>query len=308
MARAAPFTPLAPLEKLPLAVRKDLRDNYESEKAALEAKISEMLGTPFKININPNEVWAYNPADNNTSAGGLIKRYVEGFISALEYFLDKHGEEGKTHFNEAVTKSELTVNANELGDKAETISADVKDGVFRILFHHKKLGDNQRYLRDYLLKAVEEVPRAGLSIVAKTSIENSYNSEIDDVTSAIADILNIPDLVLEPNFEENFAALREGEVDDKGWESTFGNATLQYFSSGLLNQLEKQGFKGDDMLQEGIAEILTSKKIKLRVAKATKNNSYHEVFFEDGVLIIQTMPKHWWFNVRDVGNGLVNLL
>lgn len=43
--------------------------------------------------------------------------YVEGFISALKTYLKKYGDDGKTHFNEAVTQSELAVVVNELGDK-----------------------------------------------------------------------------------------------------------------------------------------------------------------------------------------------
>ncbi|KAF8069114.1 hypothetical protein FPV67DRAFT_1415204 [Lyophyllum atratum] len=220
MPKVAPFVPKPAIEKLPLAVRKDIRDNYESEKADFEATITELLGTPFHININAGEVWAYNPPDSNTSAGGTLKRYVEGFVDALKSYLTKFGDEGKTHFNEAVTQSELSVNA-------ETITCDVKDGVFRILFHHQKLGYNQSYISDHLLKAIENVPRAGFSVVAKHSIEEHYNSEIEDVTKEIGEILAMPDVVLDPNFEENYAALSVKE--DKDWHQNFGKATFQYF-------------------------------------------------------------------------------
>lgn len=43
--------------------------------------------------------------------------YVDGFIYALKSFITAHGDEGKAHFNEAVTQSELALAANELGDK-----------------------------------------------------------------------------------------------------------------------------------------------------------------------------------------------
>lgn len=89
MAKATPFVPKAPLEKLPLAARKDsmlnfivvrlytdcfytVRDNYESKKEEYEIQISELLGTPFVLNINANEVWAYNPLDSGSSPGGTF--------------------------------------------------------------------------------------------------------------------------------------------------------------------------------------------------------------------------------------------
>ncbi|KAG6838389.1 hypothetical protein H0H93_006895, partial [Arthromyces matolae] len=102
------------------------------------------------------------------------------------------------------------------------------DGVFRILFHHQKLAYNQNYLREFLLKAIEDVPRAGFSIVAKNSIEEHYTSEIDDVTTAIGEILALPDVVLDPNFEANYEALTAVKTD-KDWHRNFGKATYAYF-------------------------------------------------------------------------------
>ncbi|KAG6813507.1 hypothetical protein H0H93_013364 [Arthromyces matolae] len=120
MPKAPAFTPKPALEKIGLAVRKDIRDKYESEKEELEATISQLLGVTFHVEINANEVLPYNPANSNASVGAMFKRYVDGFITALKGYLDKFGDEGKTHFNDAVTKSELTLNVNELGDKVKT--------------------------------------------------------------------------------------------------------------------------------------------------------------------------------------------
>jgi hypothetical protein len=51
-----------------------VRDNYESEKEDYETKVSELIGVPFKININAGEVWAY--ASEGSSAGRTFKGYV----------------------------------------------------------------------------------------------------------------------------------------------------------------------------------------------------------------------------------------
>ncbi|KAG6854500.1 hypothetical protein C0991_006102 [Blastosporella zonata] len=289
MPKAPAFVPKPAIEKLGLAIRKDIRDKYESEKDELEAAIGKLLGVSFHVEINANEVLAYNPENSNSSVGAMLKRYVEGFISALKWYLDKFGDEGKVHFNDAVTKSELTVNVNELGDKGDTISADVKDGVFRILFHQDKLGYNQNNLNEFLLKAIESVPRAGFSIVAKTSIEEHFKSEIDEVQAEIGEILAMRDVVLDPNFEENYAAL--SVKPDQKWHVNFGLVTLAYFKNGLKSQLINQKFKGDDMLQEGLAELLSSKTFKVRVVKTTKTTI--ETVLENGVVYFQVSLTKW---------------
>ncbi|ESK83380.1 hypothetical protein Moror_15647 [Moniliophthora roreri MCA 2997] len=306
MARKPAFAPKEPIEKLPLAVRKDLRDNYEAKKAELEGKIAELLGIDsFKANLNANEIWAYN-TDARQSIGGMFYRYVDGFLSCLKRYIDNFDDDGRVHFNEAVSQSELQIHVNPLGDKAPTIDCDIKDGIFNILFHHENLGYNQDYIYSELLKAVERAPREGLSIRAKKSVQEEYEENIDDLRDKIAETLAMPNLVIEPSFEENFKALKTAKGDNSSWEESFGRATLGYIN-GLKSQLERQGFKGDEMLQEGLAEVMTAQKIVFLVVPEIKKR-YHEVILEDGVLYLRTIPNEWWVNVDEAGSGLVDML
>ncbi|KAG6855471.1 hypothetical protein H0H87_002368 [Tephrocybe sp. NHM501043] len=203
MPKSLAFEPKPAIEKLSISIRKDIRGKYESDKDELEASIGELLGASFHVEINTNEVLAYNPPGLTSSVGAMFKRYVEDYISALEAYLEKFGDEGKIHFLEAVSRFELTLPVNELGDQETTISADIKDGVFRILFHHERLGYNKNSLSDFFSKAVESIQRAGYSIVAKTSIEEHFHSEIEELMAEIGEILAMPDVVLDPDFEEN---------------------------------------------------------------------------------------------------------
>ncbi|KAG6849910.1 hypothetical protein H0H93_003778 [Arthromyces matolae] len=75
---------------------------------------------------------------------------------------------------------------------------------------------------------------------------------------------------------------------------------------GLKYQLERQGFKGDDMLQEGLAELVTTKTFQIRVVKKTKNTI--ETVLENGTVYIQMTAEKWWYNASDAGAGLVDLL
>lgn len=303
MAKGA-FTPKPALDKLPLAVRKDIRDKYDENKADLESQISKLLGTSFTLEINPNEVVAYVKEDSRVSIGGMFTSYVNGFISALKSYLEKYGDDGKAHFNAAVSKSQLSINVNELGDSGPTISADVKDGVYRILFNHDRVGYNMSSQNDWILPAIEAVPTGGFSLQAKSSIE-SYNDQIGDLQKEIAGITGIPNVALDPNFEENYKAL--SALPDSKWQANFGRVHISYFE-GLKAQLESQGFKKDDMLQEGLQEVLESKTFKIRIVKKTTGDKTNETIIEDGVVYLQTTVERWNYNARDMGAGLVKLL
>lgn len=305
MPKPQPFTPKPALEKLPLAVRKDLRDNFEAEKEDWETQISDLLGAPFKINFNANEVWAY--ASDGSSAGSIFANYAKGFIDALKYFLDKFGDIGKEYFNQTVTQSELSLGVNTLGEKAPVISAEIKDGVFRILFRSDCLGYNTSSIYETIVPAIEGVPREGFSLQAKHSIEENYNSEIEELQKEIGEILAMPDVILDPNFEENYQALVKGKKD-QDWQRNFGATHFAYFKDGLKWQLEYQKFKGDEMLQEGLAETLTSKTFKIRVVDKLNKGYCNEVVLENGVMYLQSTPDKWYYNTSDMGSGLVDLL
>ncbi|KAJ6518893.1 hypothetical protein C8R45DRAFT_1084963 [Mycena sanguinolenta] len=311
MPKAIPFAPKPAIAKLPLAVRKD-KD--------FQARIKELTGVDFTININAAEVWAYAAADN-TAAGTCFSGYVEGFVSALKAFMVKFEDNGKEFFNAAVTQSELTLTVNTLGDKAGTIDSAVKDGVYCILFHQERLGYNQSWLENTMLPAIESAPREGFSLSAKSSIENDYESEIEELQEEINKLCGA-DFTLDPNFEENYKALTAaGDKASGGWQKSLGGTVLRYFQ-GLKWQLEHQGsprvnfvfvaimsalgFKNDEMLQEGLQEVVETKTFKVRVVP--KANSTTETVLEDGVIYLQCAADCWGRNANDMGEELIKLL
>ena len=221
-----------------------------------------------------------------------LARYAEGFVECLKRFIDTYEDEGKAHFNAAVTESELKLGVNPLGDNAPYIDCTVKDGALWILFQHTSLGSNQSYIYDAILAAVEAAPREGLSLRAKHSIAESWEENIDGLKKQLAAVTGISDsdLTLEPNFEENYKVLKSGKSDD-GWEESFGRASFDYFEN-FKDNLIRQGFQGDDMLQEGLQDSLTSKKILLQVVSKIEA-SYNEVILKDGSACIQVCFCHF---------------
>ncbi|KAJ7078815.1 hypothetical protein C8R43DRAFT_1177826 [Mycena crocata] len=272
MPKVVPFAPKPAIVKLPLAVRKD---NFQT-------RIKELAGTDFTININAAEVWAYAD-EGNTSAGTCFS--------------------GLTFFNEAVTQSKLTLAVNPLGDKpGETITSDVKDGVYRILFRRDRLVYNQNWLDDTMLPAIESAPREGFSLSAKNSIENDYEGEIDEVRDEINKLVGA-EVTLDPNFEELYKAL--SILKDNDWQARIGVTVLNYFK-GLKYQLEYQDFKDDDMLQEGLQEIVETKTFKIRIVPKTKSTI--ETVIEDGVVYVQCATDRWGYSTNDAGSDLIKLL
>ena len=69
---------LPPVEKLPLAVRKDLRDNWDAKKPELEKELSDILGEPWTIEVDPLQIYAYaTEGYAKESTGSMLKEYAE---------------------------------------------------------------------------------------------------------------------------------------------------------------------------------------------------------------------------------------
>ncbi|KAJ3317532.1 hypothetical protein HDU93_004080, partial [Gonapodya sp. JEL0774] len=47
------------VEKLPLAIRKNLRDSFESKKADFENKLTDLMGTSWTVDVNANALFPY---------------------------------------------------------------------------------------------------------------------------------------------------------------------------------------------------------------------------------------------------------
>ena len=92
------------------------------------------------------------------------------------------------------------------------------------------MGYNQSWLdKDNFVKAVDAATTETLSLKAKASIEKEWDENVDEVTKDIGAILNLPDVVLDPNFEEVYTTLKKEKKGDDSWEASFGTAVLAYF-------------------------------------------------------------------------------
>ncbi|KAI1121256.1 hypothetical protein F5Y10DRAFT_282630 [Nemania abortiva] len=308
---------LPPVEKLPLALRKSVRDAWDAKKEAIEAKISETLGVAWTIDVNPNQIYAYaKDGYAKENLGGCIHEYFSSAAYSLSEFENTYGEDGLGELNTICHAHVLTMDVDD--EKRFTYcGADVVDGRLRLLFAPDRLGTNISSCleRDTLLKALNEAPApegAAMSYAARTGIRTGYDPKIEAVRARVAELLAKPDINLNPNFEENFAKLlAESKVKkndlSKTWQEQFGSWIRLYFE-GLVSGLEWQKFEDDELLQEGFNEVVDKGEVVFRIVDTLKEGSYNECVIEDGILYLQTTPKKWGSNMSDIAQKLVDKL
>ncbi|KAI5859929.1 hypothetical protein GGS23DRAFT_254771 [Durotheca rogersii] len=310
---------LPPVEKLPLALRKNIRDDWDSKKPEFEQKLSKVLTVPWTIDVNPNQLYPY--ADSSYAKdrlGSCIADYIDSAIRRLEDFASGAGEAGLQDLNEICSAHVLTMDLDDQ-KRVRYCGVNVDDGGrLRILFAPGYLGTNigDAVEKSGLLQALNAAPRpsgSALSFVARWSVRKDYEPDAEEIRGRIAATLGLPDVRLNPNFEAVFAALKaEADKGDRSelrsdWESCLGSFVKLYFDT-LATRLKDQKFDQDDLLREGFQEAVDKSEIAFRIVDKLKYKSYCEVDIEDGVLYLQCTAKRWGTNIGDVAEGLIDRL
>ncbi|KAI1463566.1 uncharacterized protein F4812DRAFT_468646 [Daldinia caldariorum] len=274
---------LPPVEKLPLSLRKNVRDEWDNKK--------------------------YTPT---------LRRATRKNRSVIA-LQDNAGEHGLKELNTICYSHVLTIDLDD-ANRFLYCGADVHEGKLRILFAPGKLGTNIDSALDHevLAKALNDAPTPAsdnapaLSFAARSSISRDYGPKAEQIRAQIAEILTKPDIKLSPNFEDTFATLQKageaGEPDFRSdWEGLLGEFTRLYWE-GLVNQLKSQKFDEDELLREGFHEAVEKGEIAFRIVDALKYSSYCECEVEDGVLYLQCTTKTWGANIDDAARGLFDWL
>lgn len=243
-----------------------------------------------------------------------LASYVEKTIGNLKTYIDKFGADGLEELNKVASAHVITM--AEATDPAVTYSGcDIHEGTLRILFGKGNWGSNvdQCTNIDRLPIAVNKAGAAtsALDFDTRRGIKEDYDTKIGALKTRFETTLAIQGLVLDPNFEANYAKLSAaaaaGTSLPRDWQKRLGGHAHLYFEN-LAKSLEAEGFAQDDMLQEGLADVMDKSLVKLEVVDTVSNGSYNETVPEDGTLFIRVTPKYWSANVGNVGKGLVKLL
>ncbi|KAI0803471.1 hypothetical protein GGR55DRAFT_662736 [Xylaria sp. FL0064] len=310
---------LPPVDKLPLALRKSVRDDWDAKKGEIEAKLTEILGTEWTIDVDPKQVLAYATEERSyakQNLGACIREYFDSASRRLAEFKDYYKEDGVNEINNIAHAHVMTLDID-LENRFSTSGCDVSEARLRLLFNPKYLASNISSCldRDVLAKALNDAPgpeNFPMSFAARTDIRMNFDPKIADIKARIGELVAKPDITLTPNFEDNFAKLlAESKVKKtnlrQDWQRSFGSMTREYFS-GLAKQLEWQKFEDDELLQEGFNDLVSKGEVAFRIVDKLQKGSYNECVIEDGVLYLQTTPKTWASNTNEAAEKLIDLL
>ncbi|KAK4044358.1 hypothetical protein C8A01DRAFT_42797 [Parachaetomium inaequale] len=306
---------LPPAEKLPLALRKNVRDDWDNNKADLEKQLSEILGTAWTIDLNPLAIWPYhNDGYAKESLGSCIKAYIDGAIYQIKYIAGKYGDDFKNEVNTICSAHIMTLDLEEASPPRFSYGGcDVQDGKLRLLFVESYLGSNIDYCcqEDSLTKALNAAPSdAPMSYVVRAGIRTDYDPKIGAVRKQIADLLGKPEdaVTLNPNFEASFAKLTsDASVGGDDWQTNLADFTFRYFDA-LAYQMKYLQVGEDELVREGVLEAVSTNEYAFRIVDALKYDSYCECDVEDGVLYLQCTPGNFGTNIDHVAQKLMDRL
>ncbi|KAL6691755.1 hypothetical protein J3F84DRAFT_352048 [Trichoderma pleuroticola] len=310
---------LPPVEKFPLTVRKNIRDEWENRKADFEKRLSDLLGAPWKIDINLPQVYAYaQDGYAKESPGSMIASYIEGVLYQLDRFIGTHGEEGKTELNTIASARTISMDLDE-DQKFSYCGCKISPaGQLVILFREGYLGTNidDACSPEHLEGALNEAPSAAvttgshqpMSFVARAAIRSHWDTEVESIKKKLSEILK-KDIAVVPQFDQAFDKLSAAKDAPNGWEQNLGLYLKMYYE-GLVHYLENQKFGEDDMLYEAFNEAIDKATIVFRIVDKgeLEHSTYNECVIEDGTLILQTVCEYFGTNVNDIANNLMKLL
>lgn len=287
----------------------------------MEQKLSDKLGVPWTIDINPLAIFPYAKDDwGKTSLGSIIYSYVDGAVYMLSYYAGRQGASGVSELNSIAHAHVLTMDLDEAGKNTYNGCVIQEGGRLAILFNENNFGvnTNQALEEDKVLAALNNAPPAPgtdggvqLSFAARTSVRTEYEPKIEAIREKIAKLLARDDIKLEPNFETIFAQLSApeaaGKVDKDNYERQLGYLIREYFD-GVAYHMDSQKFGSDDMLQEGFNEAVEKGVISFRIVDKLSYASYCEVVVEDGTLFVQTTLDRYGVNTNHAAEKLVDQL
>lgn len=197
----------------------------------------------------------------------------------------------------------------DLNSKVEGNGCEVSpSGQLVLLFNPDSLNSNIENCleRNKLEKALNEAPSSlPMNFQARSSIANEYEKGIGKVQSIINEQLG-KEIIIDPGFEDAFVKLKAG-ASRRDFDENLGPWILLYFQ-GFAEWLERNNVKGDDMVQEGLNDVMGEGKVAFRVVEKMKGDSYNEAIPEGGVLYLQTDAKNYGSNVENAAERLMDLL
>lgn len=310
---------IVPVEKLPLAARKNIRDEFDANIGNLINAVSDLLGQPYKLEVNFHLFYAYAVAADSSwvksSPGVAAFNYFESFHTYLKDFTEEGTyTDAVEAFNELVTERRISLEA----DPSVTYSdCRVRDGAFELTFSSTSPGVNVSYACQEMPKRFDEGLFAkdpdALPMIAKRNIRDEFERKKEGLLARFKEELLGADVGLMADYTAIWKTLVAGnkinsDVNLEYSTQNFGRVLYSYFD-GLASQM-KSKLNKDDMMVEGFIEAVPTLQLCVEVAPQdySLKNSYHEIEIKDGKFIIRTTPRYFGTNSDSAAQDIVDLL
>ncbi|KAH7231944.1 hypothetical protein B0J15DRAFT_409777, partial [Fusarium solani] len=285
-----------------------VREKWDPKKPEYEAEISEILGEPWTIDIDPHKIWPYAEEDSwaKRYTGQLIKDYVSRAVSNFRSWVDL-GEAHKDELNKICTAHTLTM-AADANNKTDKCSCEVSPaGELAMIFHPEKLGINvdNALMSTFMKEALDAAPTDPGPMSYRVRMETlKYQERIGEKQEELNAMLQ-KEVAFDPNWEAVFEKMNTAEDAVENWRYGIGDQIRWYFGA-LVSRMNGDGFGTNDVLREGFLEAVEKNTIAFRVVDKTEE-TYNECILEDGVFYIQTTPSRFGVNIDRTG-PLVEIL
>jgi hypothetical protein len=212
--------------------------------------------------------------------------------------LGQYGSEGKAELNAVCYNHRVLLIPDEVRPGQfgpdEYGKCQVLDGDFRIVILGEHVGVNAHKASMGMADAVNSAPKPRgyapiLGLKARTSIKQVYDIGIGEIRSHIATLLQVPSIKCNPNFEHNFAQLKEKSPFGH-WEALFGLTTITYFKA-FLGGLQSYRVGNDELIQEAFQSTIYKLEICLEIVNKSLERPNHKMVAKDGILYIQVRCK-----------------
>ncbi|KAM0438497.1 hypothetical protein ACHAPT_001246 [Fusarium lateritium] len=300
---------LPPAEKLPLYVRGDIRERWDPRKPEFEEEISEILGQPWTIDIDPHKIWPYAEDESfeKRYTGQLMTKYVSGAVSNFRCFVNNLGETHKDELNKICSAHTLTMDVD-ANNKTNYCSCEISPaGELVIIFHPEKLGANfdNALNTTFMEEALDAAPSDLGPMSYRVRMETlKYQERIGEKQDELNAMLQ-KEVAFDPNWEAVFEKMNSADDAVDNWRYSIGDQIRWYFGA-VVSRMNGDGFGTNDVLREGFLEAVEKETIAFRIVDKTKE-TYNEYVVEDGVFYVQTTPKYFGVNIDRTG-PLVEIL
>lgn len=301
-----PSWTLEPAEKLSLAVRKNIRDDFESKKPEYEQQLANLIGVDtFTITVNANQVFPYAETTGyGQNMGSMLQLYFEALCSSVEGYTNKgKDEEAKEVLRKVISKNSATMVAV---DNVSYCDLAIIDGELAVVYNYKNFASNISNVGEHIASVVDKgldaLGENDLPVVARRAIKEHLDVTISEMQEKMQKMFG-----KEYKFEYDIRAYLDKlaqHAEELSWlKDRFNSAvpefTARYFRAAIGN-LETLNFGKDDMLQEAFVDSTENLIVRFEIVDKLQNGqTYNDTLFADGEYKIQTVPKYFATNLDD---------